>query len=131
MAAGIGLARRAGMARNASHRWLSLWHMHRRSWCRGPPLNGSPGRGGMSPGVLKRRCNRERRDPMYTKPSVDDLIEGVTRTLEQGLLPLLKDRPDAAQAIPPVVATLQRVTQEWAAAVSNLVASNDDIERTL
>ena len=65
---------------------------------------------------------------MYTKPSVDDLIEGVTRTLEQGLLPLLKDRPDAAQAIPPVVATLQRVTQEWAAAVSNLVASNDDID---
>ena len=68
---------------------------------------------------------------MYTKPSVDDLIEGVSRTLQQGLLPLLKDNPGAAQTIPPVLASLERITQEWAAAVSNLVASNQDIERTL
>jgi len=68
---------------------------------------------------------------MYTKPSVDDLIEGVSRTLQQVLLPLIKDRPDAAQTVPPVLATLERITEEWAKAVPNYVASNDDIEVTL
>ena len=48
---------------------------------------------------------------MYTKPSVDDLIEGVSRTLQQVLLPLIKDRPDAAQTVPPVLATLERITE--------------------
>jgi len=68
---------------------------------------------------------------MYTKPSVDDLIEGVSRTLQQVLLPLIKDRPDAAQTVPPVLATLERITEEWAKAVPNYVASNEEFEVTL
>jgi aminoglycoside phosphotransferase (APT) family kinase protein len=68
---------------------------------------------------------------MFTKPSVDELIEGVSRTLQQVVFPLLEDVPDAQQAIAPCVAVLGRAMSEWANVGADLVADNEDIDQTL
>src|SRR4051812_27749684 len=68
---------------------------------------------------------------MYTKPSVDDLLEGVSRTLQQVVFPLLDDVPDAQQMIAPSLAVLGRAASEWASVAANLVADNEDLEQSL
>ena len=82
--------------------------------CGDPPLSPPVPRGATADASRAGRQPEERQPHRCTKPSVDNLIEGVSRTLEQGLLPLTKDSPPAAQAVPPVVVTLQRITEEGA-----------------
>lgn len=68
---------------------------------------------------------------MYTKPSMDDLLEGVARTLEHEMFPLLDDRPDVQRTIGPLLAVLDGVTNEWSDRAPHLAEDNDDIVATL
>ena len=68
---------------------------------------------------------------MYTKPSMDDLLEGVVRTLEHEVFPKLSEVPDAQRTIMPILAVLDRVGNEWSDMALHLLAENEDIHGTL
>jgi aminoglycoside phosphotransferase (APT) family kinase protein len=68
---------------------------------------------------------------MYAKPSIDDLIEGVARTLQFEVFPRLADNPDAQTAFPAMLALLDRIGSEWSGMAGHFVADNDAIEQTL
>ena len=67
---------------------------------------------------------------MITKPSLADLIEGITANAERHILPALGGTP-AAQLLVDSLATLDRLAAEWSATSANLAADNDDIRATL
>src|SRR5688500_3070807 len=67
---------------------------------------------------------------MFTKPSLADLIEGITANAERHVLPALDGAP-AAQLLVDSLATLDRLAAEWSAASANLVVDNDDLRETL
>ena len=67
---------------------------------------------------------------MFTKPSLSDLLEGVSKTAENVLLPALADSP-AADAITGMLVVLDRVEAEWPIAARHLADDNLDIEHTL
>ena len=67
---------------------------------------------------------------MITKPSLADLIEGITANAERHILPALGGTP-AAQLLVDSLATLDRLAAEWSATSANLAADNDDIRDTL
>lgn len=50
---------------------------------------------------------------MYTRPSIADLLEGLTLTLDQHVIPLLEGNPDAQRLAVPLLAVLDRVAAEW------------------
>lgn len=50
---------------------------------------------------------------MYTKPSVDDLLEGVKLTIENALLPGLESSPDLQRITLPILNVLDRISREW------------------
>ena len=68
---------------------------------------------------------------MYAKPSIDDLIEGVARTLQFEVFPRLADNPDAQTAFPAMLALLDRIGSEWSGMAGHFVADNEAIEQTL
>ena len=67
---------------------------------------------------------------MITKPSLADLIEGITASTERLVLPALGTAPEA-QLLVDALTTLDRLASEWATMGANLVADNDDIRSTL
>jgi aminoglycoside phosphotransferase (APT) family kinase protein len=50
---------------------------------------------------------------MYTRPSVDELLDGIRRTIERELLPLLADNPDAERFALPILEVVDRAMAEW------------------
>ncbi|MFV0309259.1 MAG: phosphotransferase family protein [Desertimonas sp.] len=67
---------------------------------------------------------------MFTKPSLADLIDGITANAERHILPALAGSP-AAQLLVDSMATLDRLAAEWSATSANLVVDNDDLRQTL
>jgi aminoglycoside phosphotransferase (APT) family kinase protein len=67
---------------------------------------------------------------MFTKPSLADLIDGITANAERHILPALDGSP-AAQLLVDSLATLDRLAAEWSATSANLAADNADIGATL
>ena len=67
---------------------------------------------------------------MFTTPSLSELLEGVSKTTEDVLLPALADSPVADRLIE-VLMVLDRVSAEWSTAAHHLAADNDDIRETL
>ena len=67
---------------------------------------------------------------MFTKPSLTELLDGVSRTVEHVLSPALQGTP-AADVLPRVLALLDRVEIEWPTASGHLAEDNLDIEHTL
>jgi aminoglycoside phosphotransferase (APT) family kinase protein len=67
---------------------------------------------------------------MFTKPSLADLIEGITANAERHVLPALGATPEA-QLLVDTLATLDRLAAEWSATSAHLAADNDDIRATL
>jgi len=68
---------------------------------------------------------------VITKPSVDDLLEGVMRTLEGVILPQLEGRPAAQAGMEPVLGVLARIANQWSADAVAFTEDSDDIEATL
>jgi aminoglycoside phosphotransferase (APT) family kinase protein len=68
---------------------------------------------------------------VITKPSIDDLLEGVTRTLEGVILPQLEGRPAAQAGMEPVLGVLARIANQWSADAVAFTQDSDDIEATL
>jgi aminoglycoside phosphotransferase (APT) family kinase protein len=67
---------------------------------------------------------------MFTTPSLGELLEGVSKTAEDVLLPALGDSPLADRLIE-VLMVLDRVSAEWSTATHHLAVDNDDIRQTL
>jgi aminoglycoside phosphotransferase (APT) family kinase protein len=67
---------------------------------------------------------------MFTTPSLSELLEGVSKTAEDVLLPELADSPVADRLIE-VLMVLDRVSAEWSSAAHHFAADNDDIRETL
>src|SRR5215207_5195734 len=67
---------------------------------------------------------------MFTKPSLSELLEGVSKTAENVLLPALAGSP-AADAVTALLTVLDRVEAEWPTNARHLAEDNLDIEQTL
>jgi aminoglycoside phosphotransferase (APT) family kinase protein len=67
---------------------------------------------------------------MFTKPSLSELLSGVSKTVEEVVLPALGDSP-AADRITALLTVLDRIEAEWPVAAGCLAADNTDIEHTL
>lgn len=67
---------------------------------------------------------------MFTKPSLADLIHGISANAEQVVLPALAGRPEA-QVLVDTLATLDRVAAEWSTTAALLAVDNGDIRATL
>ena len=67
---------------------------------------------------------------MFTKPSLGELLDGVSKTAELVLLPALADSPHADRLIEALM-ILDRVSAEWSDASRHLRDDNEDIRATL
>jgi aminoglycoside phosphotransferase (APT) family kinase protein len=67
---------------------------------------------------------------MITKPSLSDLLEGVSKTAEEVLRPAMGDSP-VADVITGILVVLDRVEAEWPSTTRHLADDNLDIEHTL
>lgn len=67
---------------------------------------------------------------MITKPSIGDLLEGASRTLEHVVL-LGRDGVGSAEQVTDVLGVLDRVAVEWPDVARHLAADNRDIDETL
>ena len=67
---------------------------------------------------------------MFTKPSLGDLVDGVTANAERNLLPSLGASPEGQQLLDALMA-LDRVAVEWSTAAVRLAEDNHDIGTTL
>lgn len=67
---------------------------------------------------------------MFTKPSIADLVGGITANVERSVLPALGSSAEG-QLLVDALAVLDRLAAEWHTAAAHLVEDNTDISLTL
>src|SRR3954452_17758034 len=86
-----------------------------------------PAPGGLVPWSPRRRATPE--GPVITKPSLNDLLEGIAITAERVVQPRLEG--SGADPVTPILMLVDRISAQWPAAGCCFIEANLDLELTL